>query len=72
VEVVAIGADGTMRRLVSWGVEITAITAIPEPSNVALGLFGASALVVLIARSRLGRSGGQRLKAALARRLGGV
>jgi hypothetical protein len=45
----ASGGGSTPSTLVGWGLEITAV---PEPVNVALGIFGGVALVVFVVRSR--------------------
>jgi hypothetical protein len=44
-----LSAGGGQSQLASWSLEITAV---PEPANVALGIFGAGSLVVMIAKSR--------------------
>lgn len=57
-------ASENSSTLVSWGMEITAV---PEPSNVALGLFGGMSILALAARSRPARTLVQRLEVALTR-----
>ena len=45
----ASGGGSGPSTVVSWGLEITAV---PEPANVALGVFGGLSLVVVVARRR--------------------
>ncbi len=45
-------SGGDQLKLVSWSLHITAV---PEPANVALGVFGSVVLVVAVARRRRGR-----------------
>ena len=56
-------ASGNSSTLVSWGMDITAV---PEPANIALGIFGASSMLVLVVRSRTVRSRVERVKTAWA------
>ena len=48
-----LSSEGGQRQLVSWELEITAV---PEPVNVALGVFGGLFLVVALVRSRWARN----------------
>ena len=59
----ASGGGNSSSTLVGWGLEITAV---PEPSNIALGIFGASSMLVLVVRSRTVRSRVDRVKSAWA------
>jgi hypothetical protein len=52
------GAESTV---VSWGLDITAV---PEPANVALGIFGGLFLVAGIWRARRNAQNARRLAAA--------
>ncbi len=53
----ASGGGSSPSTLVSWSLDITAV---PEPVNVALGIFGGVFLVVIVARSRRVRNRVQR------------
>jgi hypothetical protein len=53
--------NGQASTLTGWSLEITAV---PEPVNMALGIFGGIALVVIGARRRLVRDRVQRVRAA--------
>jgi hypothetical protein len=46
-------SSGAQSQLVSWSLDLTAV--VPEPVNVALGIFGGVFLVVILVRSRLVR-----------------
>ena len=59
----ATGGGTPPSTLNSWGLEITTV---PEPANIALGIFGASSMLVLVARSRTVRSRVERVKSAWA------
>jgi subtilisin-like proprotein convertase family protein len=50
-------ATGGQSTVVSWGLDL-GITAVPEPVNVALGLFGGVFALVTAVRWRLRRNGG--------------
>jgi hypothetical protein len=53
----ASGGGSSPSTLVSWSLDITAV---PEPVNVALGIFGGVCLVVMVARNRRVRARVQR------------
>ena len=55
------GSPASTSTLVGWSLEITAV---PEPANVALGIFGGGFLVVSLARSRRVRERIRRWRAA--------
>ena len=50
-----LSAGGGQAQVLSWGVNITAVTAVPEPINVALGVFGAVFAGVAVMRRRRAR-----------------
>jgi hypothetical protein len=55
------GTSGSENGLVGWSLEVTAV---PEPVNVALGIFAGMFLVVIVARSRPVRNRVQRWRVA--------
>lgn len=57
-------AAGGQSTVVSWGLDL-GITAVPEPVNVALGIFGGVFLVIMLGRSRPVRDRVQRCRAAM-------
>lgn len=59
-------ATGGQSTVVSWGLDL-GITAVPEPVNVALGIFAGVFLVVIVAGSRPVRDRVQRWWAAIVR-----
>jgi hypothetical protein len=59
-------ATGGQSTVVSWGLDL-GITAVPEPVNVALGIFAGVFLVVIVVRDRLVRDRVQRWWAAIVR-----
>ena len=44
-------SPGEQSQLLNWSLDITSLSAVPEPVNVALGIFGGVFLVVTLARS---------------------
>lgn len=50
------GTSGIENGLVSWSLNVTGTTPVPEPVNVALGIFGGICGLVLLARSRAART----------------
>jgi hypothetical protein len=46
------GADGIENSLVSWSVNASGVTSVPEPANVALAIFTGAVLLATLARSR--------------------
>ena len=57
-------ATGGQSTVVSWGLDL-GITAVPEPVNVALGIFAGVFLVIIIGRSRPVRDRFQHWRAAV-------
>ena len=46
------GASGIENGLVSWSLSFSGVTPVPEPVNVALGIFGGVCVLILLARNR--------------------